>query len=323
MGGQVFTGATDSQAGEHFAVSEKPGQSFCSISPFDRTRLFMASTLSPGEEAQLAQTIEMFEVITESQPHDYQSLEILKEAYSKLGRQKDVVRTSKRIAEAYVQMGQLSSAILEYETILQRFPEDPDVQLALKQIESRANNFAEETLAEPPPPVTRPASETTKFVKTPTKAKPDLIEDGRQTMYKIFVESKIITAGDFDLCWITPDLSAPPKDIIEPFVQILADKGILPVDKSLKLLTDKSRTAYLPLDRYELDMELARGFSAEICRRWCVLPFDRMSKSTLVATANPFNQQAAKELMETKTIRLVWYLTTPVDLVKNLRKVFR
>src|SRR3954469_6076380 len=101
----------------------------------------MSATLSPSDEAQLGQTVEMFEVITQSQPHDYQSLEILKEAYSKLGREQDAVNTSKRIAEAYVQMGQLSSAILEYETILQRYPDDPDVQTALKQIESKANNF--------------------------------------------------------------------------------------------------------------------------------------------------------------------------------------
>src|SRR5258707_218364 len=101
----------------------------------------MASTLNPGEEAQLAQTIEMFEVITQSQPQDYQSLEILKEAYSKLGRETDVIGTSKRIAQAYVQMGQLSSAILEYETVLQRHPNDKDVQDALKEIESKANNF--------------------------------------------------------------------------------------------------------------------------------------------------------------------------------------
>jgi len=82
----------------------------------------MAATLSSGEEAQLAQTVEMFEVITQSQPHDYQSLEILKEAYSKLGREKEVIGTSKRIAQAYVQMGQISSAILEYETILTHAP---------------------------------------------------------------------------------------------------------------------------------------------------------------------------------------------------------
>src|SRR5947208_12809240 len=101
----------------------------------------MASTLTSSEEGQLAQTIEMFEVITQSQPQDYQSLEILKEAYSKMGREKDALSTSKRIAEAYVQMGQLSSAILEYETILQRCPDDPDVQAALAQIESKASNF--------------------------------------------------------------------------------------------------------------------------------------------------------------------------------------
>ena len=116
----------------------------------------MASTLSPSEEAQLAQTIEMFEVITQSQPHDYQSLEILKEAYSKLNREKDVISTSKRIAQAYVQMGQLSSAILEYETILQRYPDDPDVQAALaadrkqgEQLPPRSRSPAETILAGP------------------------------------------------------------------------------------------------------------------------------------------------------------------------------
>src|SRR5437667_2551257 len=103
--------------------------------------MVMVGSLTASEEAQLSQTIEMFEVITQSQPQDYQSLEILKEAYIKLGREKDVINTSKRIAQAYLQTGQLSSAILEYETILQRFPNDPDVQAALQQIETKANNF--------------------------------------------------------------------------------------------------------------------------------------------------------------------------------------
>ena len=58
-------------------------------------------------------------------------------------------------------------------------------------------------------------------------------------------------------------------------------------------------------------------------KRWCVLPFDRMSKSILVATANPFNQQAAKELTKATPNRLLWYLVPPVDLVKNIRKAFR
>ena len=270
----------------------------------------------------MAQTIEMFEVITQSQPQDYQSLEILKEAYSKLGREKDVIGTSKRIAQAYVQMGQLSSAILEYETVLQRYPNDLDVQAALKEIESKANNFptdapteiharkSGDTITIPKPSVTGKTTHTE-------------VDDGRRTMHKLFVDSKIISQGDFDLCWPAASVSPNPGTVVEPFIQVLADKGIMAVEKSLKLLSDKSRYAFLPLQLYDIDIDLARAFPPLTCQRWCVLPFDRMSKSVLVATANPFNQQAARELASASGQRLLWYLVPPVELIKYIRKTFR
>jgi tetratricopeptide (TPR) repeat protein len=281
----------------------------------------MATTtaLNPGEEAQLLQTIEMFEVIVQSQPHDCQSLEILKEAYTKLGREPDLIRTSKRIAEAYTHMGQLSSAILEYETVLQRQPNDADVQTALKRIEDRASNATEQDVVVEPAAVAH--SDTTRLRRKARAA--EGIDDGQKAMRKIFVESKIISAADFELCWRVPDLTEPPADVTEPFIQTLNEKSLLPVDKSLKLLADKSRAGFLPLERYDVDMDLMRGFPADVCRRWCVLPFDRMSKTILVATANPFNQQAAKDLSEVTSHRLLWYLALPLELVKIIRKVFR
>ena len=279
--------------------------------------------LNPSEEAQLQQTIEMFEVITQSQPNDCQSLEILKEAYTKMGREQDVINTSKRIAQAYMQSGQLSSAILEYETVLQRRPDDADVQGALKQIEATANNVAVQSAGvESASSVSGSQSDTAGFRKKVHTATTE-IDDGRKTMRKIFVESKIIAAGDFDLCWRTVDLTAAASDVVEPFIHALAEKKIFTVEKSLKLLADRSRTAFLPLEKYDVDIDLTRGFPAEVCRRWCVLPFDRMSKSILVATANPFNQQAVKDLAEATTHRLLWYLAPPADLISNLRIAFR
>jgi hypothetical protein len=292
----------------------------------------MADTSTISDQSQLEQTIEMFEVITQSQPHDYQSLEILKEAYAKLGREPEAVATSKRIAEAYVQMGQLSSAILEYETILQRIPDDADVKAALAKIETKANHFPVEEsstellvakpLAAAAAPATPAAKNGAKTAGHRTVPSGD-VDDGERTMRKIFVDTKIITAGDFDLCWVKADLSAPPNGATEPFIQILADKGILPVDRSLKILCDHSRYAYLPLEKYDIDMDLARSFPSETCQRWCLMPFDRMSKCILVATANPFNQQAAKELAQATPNRLLWYVVTPAELVKNVRKVYR
>jgi tetratricopeptide (TPR) repeat protein len=281
----------------------------------------MLGTLNPGEEAQLRQTIEMFEVITQSQPQDYQSLEILKEAYLKLNLEKEVVLTSKRIAQAYVQLGQLSSAILEYETILQRHPEDRDAMAAMAQIESKANNLTAPQPVEMEHPVKGTQTVLTK--KGDGKAAQPEVDDGRAPMHKFFVETKLITEGDFQACWPTPDLTAPPTKIIDPFIQNLAERQIMPLDKSLKLLADRSRLAYIPLERYEMDMDLVRTAPRHICQRWCVMPVDRMSKTMMVATANPFNKQAVLDLEENSKFRLLWYLASPAELLRILGKTFR
>jgi tetratricopeptide (TPR) repeat protein len=282
----------------------------------------MAATLNPGEEAQLTQTIEMFETITQSQPQDYQSLEILKEAYLKLGQPEQAVKTSKRIAHAYVQLGQLSSAILEYETILQRDADDKDALAAMAEIESKANSLTAGS-SSMEQDSSRSSDNAGKKIAANVAAKTDTIDDGRQMMRKIFVDSKLISAGDFEMCWTTPSLTEAPEKICDPFIQLLAEKGITQIDKSLRLILDRSRLGYLLLEKYDVDMELARSFPRDTCQRWCVLPFDRMSKSIMVATANPFNKQAALELQKATTSRIIWYIVPPLDIAKVLRKVFR
>ncbi len=287
----------------------------------------MSGTLSANEEAQLMQTIEMFEVITQSQPLDYQSLEILKEAYFKLSRQKDVVNTAKRIAQAYVQLGQLSSAILEYESVLQLFPDDPDVKQALAQIENRANSLAQaptngDAVETPEKVRSDPAKATPTAVHTTAAPAAD-IDDGRKSMHKIFVEAKLLGEVDFARLWKSPSPNGDPDKLHEPFILELANQGILPIEKSVRVLCEKTRIGFLPIERYDVDIELARSFPRQACRRWCVLPFDRMSKSVLVATSNPYNKQAARELESATHSRLLWYMASPVELLKMVQKVFR
>jgi hypothetical protein len=230
-------------------------------------------------------------------------------------------------------MGQLSSAILEYESILQKYPDDPDATAALSEIESKASGLNANAAA--------PASDGTEVVKAAVKPaaraksgntthstrrqaiNPDDVEDGRKQFHKLFVDSKVIAQADFDLCWPKQDYTVSPAKIIDPFLQNLADKGVLPVDKALKIILDKHRIAYLPIDRYDVDVELSRTFPQSTLKRWCVLPFDRMSKSILVATSNPFNKQVAAELEETTKQRLIWYLVSPTELIKALSKVIR
>ena len=59
---------------------------------------------------------------------------------------------------------------------------------------------------------------------------------------------------------------------------------------------DKQRHLLFATVEIESEARWNAVAETEVCQRWCVAPFDRMSKSVLVATANPFNRQATKEL---------------------------
>src|SRR5436309_11226084 len=79
----------------------------------------------------------MFEVIIQTQPDDYQSLEILKEAYQKVGRAADSLKTSRRLAEAYFNVGSYTLAMQECEVILLKEPNAPEILAMLGDIETR------------------------------------------------------------------------------------------------------------------------------------------------------------------------------------------
>ncbi len=94
-------------------------------------------------------------------------------------------------------------------------------------------------------------------------------------------------------------------------------------EKSLMLLAERSRLSFMPLDRYDVDVDLVRTAPRDVCQRWCVLPFDRMSKAIMVGTANPFNKQVVADLEAAMKGRILWYLVSPTDLLRVLGKSFR
>src|SRR5450432_2289232 len=78
----------------------------------------------------------MFEVIAQSQKDDYQSLEILKIAYQKLGKTAEALGVSRRLAAAYHSAGSYSLALQECESVLAVEP-NAEILAMLGEIENR------------------------------------------------------------------------------------------------------------------------------------------------------------------------------------------
>ena len=110
------------------------------------------SQISSEEREQIVQTIEMFEVITQANPQDCQSMEILKDAYQRVGRDADFLLISRKLADTYVEVGQYSAAMLEYEGLLKKTPDNPEIIAALSDVEEKLQKSGQLKPAPSPTP---------------------------------------------------------------------------------------------------------------------------------------------------------------------------
>jgi hypothetical protein len=277
----------------------------------------MAKKRSTQEHEQLLQTVQMFEVIAETQPHDVQSLEILKEAYLNLERDADAVSVSKKIAQAYVHSGHLSSAILEYEGILQKFPDDATSLAALGELEAkmsglagRASSVEEKSAAANVAPALSPSAS---------------YEDGNEALARFFREHQLLSEKDCGniLSGIAAQISQTPSGRPHPsLLALISERGIASTEKSLALIAEKTRIPYVPINCYDVDLNKTEIIDKDFCLKHLLLPFDKISQTLMVATVNPFDSEAKAHVEFEAKSRVQWYITQPIDLVVQLKTIF-
>jgi tetratricopeptide (TPR) repeat protein len=284
----------------------------------------MASKISEEEIQQLLRTVEMFEAITESQHDDYQSLEILKEAYIKLSRTEDGLRVSKKLAQAYVNLGQISQAILEYEGILQEYPNDASVVAALGELEQKTSMLAAEhataapLLAEDSKPSTPAGGPAGAPALSPNHLN---AEDGDQALADVLIADKFVTEQAVDpLLQRLKTMRENPEDKSHPFslVQLLVTEQISKLDDVLTFLINKSGLPYLPLSIYDVDRDVAHLLPLDVCMQFCIVPVDLISRSVLIATANPFDQVAHQQIEAMLDYGIFWYVSSPTEIMTTL-----
>ena len=291
-------------------------------------------TLSEEEHSQIVQTIEMFEVITQTQPDDYQSLEILKEAYAKVGRGDDSLRTSRRLAEAYFNGGSYALAMQECEVILLREPNAPEILAMLGDIETRlqqsgqgqASNGSKNGLIAPSTQngltnVIQP----TGLVEHQRSAQ-HLEERGDENLAKFLVMQQLfsedeVAAAVETVKQLNKDLSgqALAASLLDKICRQETDK----VDEALSGLIDRTKYAYVPLEYYDVDRQIARMLPDNLTLGRLFVPFDLISRTIMVACCNPFDAVGREAVQQSLDYTVAWYLARPAAIIKVLQDIYR
>ncbi len=257
-------------------------------------------TLSEEEHNQIVQTIEMFEAITQTHPDDSQSLEILKEAYAKIGKAEDSLKICRRLAEAYFNAGSYTMAMQECEAILAKEPNAPDILgHARRHRDSPAGLGCRQSHRKTPPtgataaPSQRRIADRHRKSRRPGKSRLTSDDHGDEHLAKFLIVQQLFKEEQVgkalqDVQRLNKDLSgqALAVSLLEELCRDNVDK----LEKVLSALIDRTQFAYVPLEYYDLDRQIAPMLPEHLTLGRLFVPFDLVSRTIMVACCNPFRR---------------------------------
>jgi len=297
--------------------------------------------LSDQERGQILQTIEMFEVITQTQQDDYQSLEILKVAYQKLGKSDDSLRVSQRLASAYNNVGSFSLALQECEAILALEPNNPEVLAMAGDIESRLLQSGQKVVR---------AKADHGLVETRGSGKKhgegaSLIEiDGRgsgkgrktisletaesanEQLAKFLIVQQMFPEDEVNAALAAvneTDKAISGQKLATSLVEHLSKGNDEKSEQVLSALIDRTKFAYVPLEYYDVDRQVVRMLPDSLTIHRLFVPFDLISRTIMVAVINPFDNAAREAVEQSLDYTVMWYLAKPATIIKALQDVYR
>ena len=302
----------------------------------------MTTAQSVTNEAldQILQTIEMFEVILQSNAEDCQSMEILKEAYWKLNRHSDALAITRKLADTYHSLGQYSSALLEYEGILQKDPGNKEVIARLTEVEGKLHGANGRT-PEKSPGDDLPISmdfgsiigEDPTLITTNATIKPEtngaeikLESDGNEALAKFLTQHRLAPEETVKTCLervTKANKAAAEGPLAQSLIEEISKTGMTSLESLLCGILDRSKFAYIPLDCYEVDRQVIKMLPEALTLTRLIVPFDLISRTIMIATANPFDSQGKEAVQQLLDYNIQWHVASPAAIARVLREAYR
>jgi len=87
-------------------------------------------------------------------------------------------------------------------------------------------------------------------------------------------------------------------------------------------LTSQYGFPYLPLSNYEIDPEVLGTLEEDICRKFGLIPIDKIGKSLTLAMANPLNIQAIEDVESITGCTVQVFVSTTTEVNQSIDKYY-
>ena len=91
----------------------------------------------------------------------------------------------------------------------------------------------------------------------------------------------------------------------------------------LSALIDRTKFAFVPLEYYDTDRQIAPMLPEYLTLGRLFVPFDLVSRTIMVACCNPFDSAGRDAVQQSVDYTVSWYLAKPAAIAQTLRSIYR
>jgi type IV pilus assembly protein PilB len=104
--------------------------------------------------------------------------------------------------------------------------------------------------------------------------------------------------------------------------EILVELKFATEEDIAQALTCQYGFPFLPLSHYEIDSDVIHAVPEHICRKFCLIPIDKIGKSLTLAMSNPLNMQAIEDVELLTGCLVQTFVSTGGDIKEAIKKYY-
>jgi len=240
------------------------------------------------------------------------------------------LRTARKLAEAYFNVGSYALAMQECEMLLGQDPNAPEVLAMLGDIESRLQ-AAGQTLGSGlkhgliAKAVAGGEGGLVRLDRRELESY-NLHERGEEQLAKFLIVQQIFPEETVNAALEKVqqrNKNLQGQTLAASLLVELCGENTDKIDQIISVLIDRTKGAFIPLEYYDFDRQLARMLPDNLTLGRLCVPFDLISRTIMVACCNPFDAAGRAAVQQSLDYTVSWYLARPAAIERTLQDVYR
>jgi len=105
--------------------------------------------------------------------------------------------------------------------------------------------------------------------------------------------------------------------------EILVELGFCKEEDIAHALTAQYGFPYLPLDNYEISLEVIKIIPLRVARQYLLIPIDKIGNNLTIAMSNPLNIQAIEDVELISGCDVQTFVSTASDIKRAIEKYYK